>query len=69
MAITPGFKEEGATQLTEAAGFAAVGDGGTALQRAGVLIAVKAVREAHPAAEVAIGSGICAAVSWLLLHS
>ena len=55
MAITPGFKEEGATQLTEAAGYAAFGDGGTGLKRAGVLIAVEAVREAHPAAEVAIG--------------
>ena len=55
MAITPGFKEEGAAQLTEAAGFAAVGDGGACLQRAGVLIAVEAVREVHPAAEIAIG--------------
>ena len=55
MAITPGFKEEGATQLIEAAGFAAVGDGGAGLKRAGVFVAVEAVREAHPAAEVAIG--------------
>ena len=55
MAITPGFKKEGAAQLTEAAGLAAVGDGGAGLQRSGVLIAVEAVREAHPAAEVAIG--------------
>jgi len=27
MAITPGFKEEGAAQLTEDAGLVAVGDG------------------------------------------
>jgi hypothetical protein len=32
MAITPGFKEEGATQLAEAAGLAAVGDGGAGLK-------------------------------------
>ena len=55
MAITPGFKEESAAQLIEAAGLAAVGDGGAGLKRAGVLIAVEAVREAHPAAEVPIG--------------
>ena len=55
MAITPGFKEEGATQLIETAGFAAVGDGGTGLKRAGEFIAVEAVREVHPASEVAIG--------------
>ena len=55
MAITPGFKEEGATQFIEAACFAAVGDVGAGLKRAGVLIAVEAVREVHPAAEVAIG--------------
>ena len=48
MAITPGFKEEGATQLTEAAG---LGDGGAGLKRAGVRIAVEAVREVHPAIE------------------
>ena len=54
MAITPGFKEEGAAQLTEASGFAAVGDCGAGLKRAGVLIAVEAVREVHPAAEIAI---------------
>ena len=51
MAITPGFKKEGAAQLTEAAGLAAVGDGGTGLKRAGVRIAVEAVREVHPAIE------------------
>ena len=55
MAITPGFKEEGATQLTEAAGLAAIGDGGAGLQRAGEFIPVEAVREAHPTSEVAIG--------------
>ena len=55
MAITPGFKKEGAAQLTEAAGIAAVSDGGAGLKRAGVFIAVEAVREAHPAVEVAIG--------------
>ena len=54
MAITPGFKKEGAAQLTEAAGLAAVGDGGAGLKRAGEFIAVEAVREMHPAAEVAI---------------
>ena len=54
MAITAGFKEEGAAQLTEAAGFAAVGDGGACLKRAGVVIAVEAVREVHPAVEAAI---------------
>ena len=56
MAITPGFKKERAAQLTEAAGFAAVGDGGAGIKRAGVLVAVEAVREAHPSVEVAIGS-------------
>ena len=55
MAITPGFKDEGAAQLTEAAGLAAVGDRGAGLKRARVVIAVEAVREVHPAAEVAIG--------------
>ena len=55
MAITPGFKEEGATQLTEAAGLAAVGDGGAGIKRPGEFIPVEAVREAHPAVEVAIG--------------
>ena len=55
MAITPGFKEEGAAQLTEAAGLAAVGDGSAGFKRAGVLIAVEAVREVHPPSEVAIG--------------
>ena len=55
MAITPGFKKERAAQLTEAAGLASVGDGGASLKRAGVFIAVEAVREAHPAVEVAIG--------------
>ena len=55
MAITPGFKEEGAAQLTEAACLAAVGDGGASLKRAGGFIAVEAVREVHPASEVAIG--------------
>ena len=55
MAFTPGFKEESATQLIEAAGFAAVGDGGAGLKRAGVLVAIEAVREVHLASEVAIG--------------
>ena len=55
MAITAGFKEEGAAQLTEAAGIAAVGDGGAGFKRAGEFIAVEAVREAHPSVEVAIG--------------
>ena len=55
MAITAGFKEEGATQLTEAVCLAAVGDGGAGLKRAGEFIAVEAVREVRPAAEVAIG--------------
>ena len=49
------LQEEGAAQITEAAGFAAVGDGGAGLKRAGVLIAVEAVREVYPASEVAIG--------------
>ena len=55
MAITPGFKKEVAAQLTEAAGLAAVGDGGAGIKRAGVLVAVEAVREVHPTREVAIG--------------
>ena len=55
MAITPGFKEAGAAQLTEAAGLPAVGDDGAGFKGAGEFIAVEAVREVHPASEVAIG--------------
>ena len=55
MAITPCLKEEGTAQFAEAAGVASICDGGAGLKRAGVLIAVEAVREVHPAAEVAIG--------------
>ena len=40
MAITPGFKEEGATQLTEAGGLAAVGDGGSCPKGADELISM-----------------------------
>ena len=54
MAITAGFKEEGTAQLTEAAGLTAVGDGSAGFKRAGVLIAVEAVREVNPTSEVAI---------------